>query len=218
MTLQSDIQTLMSELQRKVPPEMMRKVGAFIERLASDGIGRNAVKVGQSAPEFTLRNTSGRTVSLPGLLAKGPVIVTFFRGQWCPFCDLELRAYQAMLPQFEAAGASLAAISPQTGTSNRSTSESRSLGFDVLSDPNNLVARSYGVVFSMTSAEQELHAAFGADLPSLNGAENWDLPVPATFVIDRAGRISWAHVDPNYTTRAEPAEVLTAVANLRPAQ
>ena len=211
MSLQNEIQALMGELGRKVPAEMMDKVGAFIGRLASEGVAKNARKAGDTAPGFTLRNISGRTVALAELLAKGPVVVSFFRGEWCPFCDLELRALQKALPEFAEHGASLVAISPQLAENNRASAESRSLGFEVLSDPGNTIAKAYGIAFSMNAAEQELHKAFGADLPAVNGATNWDLPVPATFVIDRAGRIAWAHVDSNYTARAEPADIVAAV-------
>ena len=214
MSLQNEIQSLMAELGTKVPAEMMEKVGAFIGRITTDGVGGTARKVGEKAPGFVLRGVSGDTVSLADLLAKGPVVVTFFRGEWCPFCDLELRAYQKALPEFTALGASIVAISPQSLENSRSTAESRSLGFEVLSDPGITVAKAYGLVFSMNDAEQTLHKDFGADLPAINEAANWDLPVPATYVIDRAGNIAWAFVEANYTTRAEPADVLKAVGAL----
>lgn len=217
MSLHDEIQTLMGELGTKVPPEMMEKVGAFIGRLAEDGVAKSACKVGDTAPTFTLKNASGKSVTLADLLAKGPVVVAFYRGEWCPFCDLELRAYQKALPELTAAGATLLAISPQSPEKSRSTAENRGLGFDVLSDPGNAVARAFGLTFSMNGAEQELHKAFEADLPTINGASDWDLPVPATYVIDRKGHIAWTHVDSNYTNRAEPADVIQAVSALRSA-
>lgn len=215
MSLHDEIQTLMGELGTKVPAEMMEKVGAFIGRMAEDGVAKSARKVGDTAPPFALKNASGHPVALADLLAKGPAVVTFYRGEWCPFCDLQLRAYQKTLPQLVASGATLVAISPQSPEKSRSTAESRGLGFDVLSDPGNAVAKAFGLTFSMNGAEQELHKAFGADLPTINGASEWDLPVPATYVIDRGGRIAWAHVDSNYTNRAEPADVIRAVSALR---
>lgn len=216
MSLQDEIQTLMGELGKKVPAEMMDKVSAFIGRLANDGVTRNARKVGDVAPAFALQSASGPTVALADLLAKGPVVVSFYRGEWCPFCDLELRAYQKALPELKARGATLVAISPQSSSKSRATAEGRSLGFEVLSDRGNTVAKAYGIAFSMNAAEQELHKAFGADLPTINAAADWDVPVPATFVIDRSGRIAWAHVDSNYTARAEPADVIRALDALRP--
>lgn len=217
MSLHDEIQALMGELGKKVPAEMMDKVGAFIGRLANDDVTRNARKVGDLAPTFALQSASGHTVALADLLAKGPVVVSFYRGEWCPFCDLELRAYQKALPEFKARGATLVAISPQSPSKSRETAEGRSLGFEVLSDRGNDVAKAYGIAFSMNAAEQELHKAFGADLPTINAAPDWDIPVPATFVVDRSGRIAWAHVDPNYTARAEPADVVRALDALRPA-
>jgi len=217
MSLQDEIQALMGELGKKVPAEMMAKVGAFIGRLANDGVTMNARKVGDVAPSFALESASGRTVALADSLANGPVIVTFYRGEWCPFCDLQLRAYQKALPEFKARGATLIAISPQSPSTSRATAENRSLGFEVLSDRGNAVAKAYGIAFSMNADEQELHKAFGADLPKINAAADWDIPVPATFVVDRSGRIAWAHVDSNYTTRAEPADIVKALNALQAA-
>lgn len=215
MSLQDEIQTLMSELGTKVPAEMMEKVGAFIGRLADEGVGRNARKPGDKAPPFSLANSSGKSVTLADLLAKGPAVVTFYRGEWCPFCDVQLRAYQKALPELTGRGATLVAISPQSAERSRSTAESRGLGFDVLADRGNATAKAYGLTFSMNDAEKELHKAFGADLPTVNESRDWDLPVPATYVIGRDGVIAWAHVDSNYTTRAEPADILRAIDALR---
>ena len=217
MSLHDEIQTLMNELGKKVPAEMMYNVGVFIGRLANDDVTRNACKIGDVAPPFALQSVSGGTVALAELLAKGPVVVNFYRGEWCPFCDLELRAYQKVLPEIEARGATLVAVSPQSLDKSRTTAESRSLGFEVLSDTGNAVAKAYGIAFSMNAAEQELHKAFGADLPTINAVADWDLPVPATFVVDRSGHIAWAYMDSNYTTRAEPAEVIKALDALLPA-
>lgn len=211
MSLHDEIQNLLGEMSKTVPAEMMDKVGAFIGRLANDGVARNARKVGDMAPSFSLPSISDHTVALSDLLIEGPVVVAFYRGEWCPFCDLELRAFQKALPEFKARGATLIAISPQSLRKSRATAENRSLGFDVLSDSGNAVAKAYGIAFSMNAAEQELHKTFGADIPQINAAANWDIPVPATFVIDRSGRIAWSFVDPNYTTRAEPADVIKAL-------
>jgi len=215
MTLHDEIQTLMSELGTKVPADMMEKIGAFIGRMAEDEVAKNARQAGDVAPDFKLTNGSGREITLRGLLAAGPVVVTFFRGEWCPFCDLELRAYQKALPLLKEHGATLVAVSPQSPEKSRSTAVSRSLTFDVLSDPGNSVARTYGLAFSLNDAEQNLHTAFDVDLPIINDASNWDLPVPATYVIGQDGRIAWAYINSNYTTRAEPADVIQAVAKLQ---
>jgi len=216
MSLHDEIQTLMGELGSKVPAEMMERVGAFIGRMAEDGVAKNACKVGDMAPSFSLHNASGQRVALADLLASGPVVAVFFRGEWCPFCDLTLKAYQRALPDLEALGATLVAVSPQSAQNTLSTVENRALGYDVLSDSSDAVARSFGLSFSMTDAERQLHKDFGLDLPEINDARDWDLPVPATYVIDRSGRIAWAQVESNYTTRAEPADVLDAVRALRP--
>jgi len=215
MSLHIQTQTLMADLSNKVPAEMMVKVGAFIERLAKHGIIASAKKTGQPAPDFALWSTSGNRVGLSALRARGPVVLSFYRGEWCPFCDLELRAYQKALPELQQLGATLAAISPQPLERSRSTVENRNLEFDVLSDPDNTTARAYGLTFSMTDAEQALHTTFGADLPKINAGDNWDLPAPVTYIVDQGGLIVWGHVDGNYTRRAEPADVIAALRKLQ---
>jgi len=207
----------MGELGKKVPAEMMEKVGTLIGRLAEEGVGKNAPKVGEQAPSFSLQNFDGKTISLRHLLEAGPVVTVFYRGEWCPFCDLTLRAFQRALPEIISRGASLVAISPQTSEHSRSTSENRSLSFDVLCDSDNRAAKEFGLVFALNPAEQELHKAFEANLPEINGMASWELPVPAIFVIDRTGRIAWSHVDSNYTSRGEPADVIHALDGIRQA-
>lgn len=216
MSLHTELQALMVDLGQKVPKEMMEKVGTFIARLSSDGVGKSTLKPGDTAPDFALQSASGRTVALSSLVSHGPVVVTFFRGDWCPFCDLELRAFNRSLPDFTARGASLVAISPQSLQRSRSTAQDRALAFEVLSDVGSSVAKAYGVSFSLNESEQDLHRAFGADIAAINAVATWEIPVPATFVIDRSGRIAWTHVDPNYTNRAEPADVLRALDTLSP--
>ena len=177
--------------------------------------GAESPKVGSPAPDFTLPEARGGTVHLTEVLAKGPAVVTFYRGGWCPFCNLQLRAYQAILPAIEALDAKLIAVSPQTPDNSVSTAETKGLRFSVLSDARNGVARAYGLVFKLSDGLQSLQKMFGNEPPKFNGDDSWELPVPGTFVIDSAGIVRLAFADPDYTKRLEPAAILDTLRGLR---
>ncbi len=175
------------------------------------------LSVGDNAPAFTLSKAQGRPVSLAGILESGPAVVSFYRGGWCPYCNIQLRAYQAALPDIVAFGARLVAISPQLPDASLSTAEKNGLSFDVLSDVGNRVARSFGLVFALP---EELRAALrSADkaLPPINGDESWELPVPATYVIAPDGRVALAFVDVDYRRRLSPEDILKTLRTLRSA-
>ena len=193
------------------PPEVIAAVGKEIGLLAEAAYGKNSPKVGASLPDFALPDVHGKKVKLSELLAKGPVVLAFYRGGWCPFCNLQLRAYQKILPQIRSLGASLVAISPTTPDNSLSFAEKAELTFPVLSDVGNNVARAYGLTFKLSDGLQKLQSGFGNPIPKFNGDESWELPVPATFVADRHGVVRFAHFDPNWTKRVEPATILSAL-------
>jgi peroxiredoxin len=195
----------------KQAPDGVKAVMAEIENLVRSGAGKDALKIGDTAPDFTLPDARHRAISLATLRQSGPVVVTFYRGQWCPYCDLQLRAYQEILPRVRALGATLAAISPQTPDETLSTAEKRNLEFHVLSDSGNMVARRWGLVWKVNATLDSLHKAFGVDLAKSNGETSNELPVPATFVVERSGRIAFAHFDPNWGARLEPAALISAL-------
>jgi peroxiredoxin len=170
-------------------------------------------KVGSVAPHFVLPDATGRQVALGALLGQGPVVLSFYRGGWCPYCNLELRAYQRALPEMQALGATLVAISPQTPDSSLSTAEKNELAFSVLSDRGNVVARAYDLVHTI----EERLRPLTADLREFNGDESWELPIPGTFVLDRDGVVVLAYTEGNHHRRLEPAAILDALRRLRPA-
>jgi peroxiredoxin len=204
--LADQIAQLESNLAQQLPAELLQGFQNAIQRLVDSRVAKNASKVGQKAADFSLRDQLGDTVTLSSLLQRGPAVVVFYRGDWCPYCDLTLRAYQRILPQIEALGASLIAISPQTPDKTLTTVEKKELTFSVLSDVGNVVARKYGLVF--VTPEAARHPGISA----ANGDQSWELPVPGTFVIARDGTIDLAFVDPNWTHRLEPTELLKALA------
>lgn len=177
-------------------------------------LGR-ALQEGDPAPNFRLPNAQGGSIELKALLERGPVVLTFYRGQWCPYCNLELRAYQKLLPQLQALGANLVAVSPQTPDNSLSTVEKNDLAYPVLSDVGLHVARAYGVAFDLPPELVELYQRqWNNDLVRWNGEGGWSLPIPATYVIGQDARIALAHVDPDYRDRLEPEAVVARLRTL----
>jgi peroxiredoxin len=177
-------------------------------------LGR-ALQEGDRAPNFRLPNAQSGSIELKALLELGPVVLTFYRGQWCPYCNLELRAYQKLLPQLQALGANLVAISPQTPDNSLSTAEKNELAYPVLSDVGLHVTRAYGLAFDLPSELVELYQCrWNNDLVKWNGEGGWSLPIPATYVIGQDARIALAHVDPDYRDRLEPEAVLARLRTL----
>jgi peroxiredoxin len=177
-------------------------------------LGR-ALQEGDRAPNFRLPNAQGGSVELNAVLKRGPLVLAFYRGQWCPYCNLELRAYQKVLPQLQALGASLIAVSPQTPDNSLSTAERNELAYPVLFDVGQHLARAYGVAFDLPTELVELYQRqWNNDLAKWNGEGGWSLPIPATYVIDEDARIVLAHVDPDYRERLEPEAVLARLRTL----
>jgi peroxiredoxin len=209
--LKDSIDTFMQGVAKHAPPEVLAGLGAEIKKLAESGIARQALQVGSKAPDFTLPDAHGKPVTLSALLAKGPAVVTFYRGGWCPFCDLQLRAYEGALGAIHDLGAELIAISPQTPDYALSDVEKKQLTFPVLTDQGNRVAREFKLVFALSDELKKLQTHFGSVLPKFNGDESWELPMPGTFVLDRRGIVRFASVDPNWMVRVEPAAIVEAV-------
>ena len=192
---------------KRVPAERQAIMERHIAGLR-DGLAKSALKTGDRAPAIVLGNARGDTVDVGALLKNGPVIVSFYRGGWCPYCNLELRAFQQILPQIKAAGAALVAISPEKPDDTLSTAEKNALSFEVLSDVGQKVGRAFGLVYDFSDELKSAYKEFGIDIPGKNGAEDWALPISATYVIDRDGTIIYAYTDADYRDRVEPADVL----------
>ncbi len=176
----------------------------------------NALTVGDRAPQFALPNASGRLVDLAELLAAGPVVLTFYRGAWCPYCNTQLRGLQQALPEIESLGAALVAVSPQVPDGSLELIDEHELTFEVLSDAKSRIASDYGIVFALAAADRELLLEVGNDLATTNDDESWVLPAPATFVIAGSGTIRYVRVDPDYTNRVQPAELIDALRTIAP--
>jgi peroxiredoxin len=215
MSLQTELDALRAEFIRTAPPGRAELYDAKVEELRRTFPIDKALKTGNHAPGFSLPNPSGRPVSLAGLLRGGPAVVTFYRGGWCPYCNLQLRAYQQVLGEITALGAKLVAISPQLPDGLLSTAEMNKLSFDVLSDVGNHVARSFGLVYSLPD---ELRAALTSNnkaLPGINGDDSWELPLPATYVVAPDHKIALAEIELDYRERLEPDAIVAALRTLR---
>ena len=214
MTLREELAARHEQGKTNLPQETQEMYQRALATLANSGIAERALGEGDQAPDFELPNAVGVPVRLSSLLEKGPVILSFYRGQWCPFCNLELQALQQAMTDIESAGATLVAVSPNTPDISLSTVEKHSLTFPVLSDLDNAVARQFNLVYELTPENIENYRAKGRDIPTWNGTDKWELPLPATYVIDRSGVIRYAFVDTNHRVRAEPAEVVAVAAGL----
>jgi peroxiredoxin len=170
-----------------------------------------AVRQGDAAPDFSLPDALGRPFSLAAALGKGPVVLTFYRGGWCPYCNLQLRAYQQALPAIHRLGGQLVAISPQCPDASLSTTEKNELQYPVLSDAGNAVARIYGLAYSLPQELRTVLSANGKALPGINGDDSWELPITATYVIARDGRVALAFLDVDYRQRLDPADIVRAL-------
>jgi peroxiredoxin len=193
--------------------EKFNVISGEVERIRGLGFLDRSLKAGQAAPGFTLPDAYGREVSLKTLLAKGPVVVSFYRGEWCPYCNIELHGLQEALPKIREFGATLIVISPEKPDHGIVATEKNKLTFPVLSDFGNKVARQFGIVFQLGAQLKEFSKnVFKNDVALRNGEDSYELPVPATYVVDTKGIIRFAHVDVDYMTgRAEPEAVVAAL-------
>lgn len=186
---------------------------AFAQEVTG-GLKADAPRVGQLAPDFALRDLSGETLRLGALRDRGPVVIMFYRGGWCPFCNMHLRAFQLARTQLRALGAQVVLLSPALSGHTADLRQQHDLLFPLLSDVGNQVARAYGLVFQMPAELREEYLADGVDLAVINGDDSWQVPMPATFVVDQQGIIQYAFVSADYTQRAELSDVIAVLRKL----
>jgi len=183
----------------------------LVTRLGRAETAERALKVGDAMPAFMLPNAEGRLVSSDELLARGPLVVNFFRGNWCPYCLKALKALEAALPDIRAAGGQLVALTPDTGRHLAATKRVHGLSYEILSDVDGAVGLQFGVLFRAPDAYRQVLAGFGVDLAERHGNESWFIPMPASFVVDRSGVVRYAFVDVDFTHRANPEAIVRAL-------
>ena len=212
-TLQETLADFQAQWRASVPAARAKVYDEDVAQLRASGLADRALNARVKAPDFTLPDVTGEDVTLSGLLARGPVVLLWYRGGWSPYCTIELRAYSEALPQFQELGATLVAISPQTLDNSLMTQQLGQIEFPVLSDAGNQVARTYGLVQQL-SGRMLTEIQSRLNLRDYNGDSSFELPLPATYVIDPGGVIRYAFVDPDYRRRAEPTAVLAALKEL----
>lgn len=212
LSIKAQVDQMLQQLEASgvMPPEAWGAYRKLIEELVMDFAERNKLQPGDTAPDFTLPNYDGTSVSLSALLEKGPVVLTFYRGDWCPFCNILLRTYQRALPQIEELGATLVAVSLQTPDYTQLTVEHKELTSLVLTDDGGKVIDEYGLLYTLP----EYVRPFAAQVAEHNGGA-WHLPTPSTFVIEPSGKIVASQINANYMTRMEPADILEALKSLQ---
>jgi len=199
---------------RLAPPAAVEALHRSVDELIASGAPDRALKVGDVAPEFTLPDPDGNPVSSKALLAKGPLVVSFYRGVWCPYCNFELTALEAVRSQIEARGATLVAISQQLAPNSRKSQRQNGLGFPILGDHGGEVADRFGVRWTLPDYLRVAHTTLGAVLPQFNGEDSWTLPMPARYVIAQDGTIVYAEVNADYTRRPDPSAILPVLEQL----
>jgi len=202
-------------LGRRNNPEFMNGVDEIINEAKSFQKGKNAIKIGEKAPNFELPNPLGKKIELVNLLSKGPVVITFYRGSWCPYCNLQLRALQDKLKDIHKLGATLVAISPEVPDSSMTKSEINTMEFTVLSDQDATVASEYGVAWEIPEfLLDHMRIDRNLDLETINNGNGRILPIPATFILGSDGIVNWNYVNVDYRTRSEPDEIIEALKNI----
>jgi peroxiredoxin len=208
------LQSQLDAMSAKTPEAIGSRIVAGANAIAASGTA-NGLPVGATAPDFTLPDALGKPETLSHLLKDGPVVVTFYRGEWCPYCNVQLRALQTALREFQELGASLVAISPQAPDHSLSLTEKHALTFAVLSDADQAVIGAYHVQFTLAGDLEDLQVNVWHNDPRDHNADHTRaLPVPATFVIDQSGVVRWAFVSADWRVRAEPADIAAALRSL----
>jgi peroxiredoxin len=220
MSLQDRLDAFKADLESgKLPfkptAQQLEAMHRATAELTASGQAQRALKAGDKAPDFVLNDPDGNPVSSRDLLAKGPLVVSFYRGVWCPYCNMELQALQAEFAAIQARGASLVAISPQTPPNSRKSQRDNKLSFPILSDVKADVANAFGIRFALPDYLVDVYKAFKNDLPLFNADPSWVLPMPARYVTGTDGVIAYAEINPDYTQRPDPSELLPVLDRLR---
>jgi peroxiredoxin len=216
MSLQEKLDTFKADFEAGKPPyNVPRSVIETMHRataeLIASGLASRAKKAGDVAPSFSLRDGDGNVVSSAELLKKGPLVVSFYRGVWCPYCNMELQALESAKPLFDKFGASLVAISPQTAPNSRKSVRQNKLTFPILSDVKGKVGAAFGLRFELPDYLVELYKSLKNDLPAFNDDPSWTLPMPGRYVIGQDGTILYSEVNPDYTRRPEPEDMVAVL-------
>jgi peroxiredoxin len=213
-SLQDQLDEITANTRKLVQADRLAVGERAVEELFATGVEDRILPVGATAPAFTLRDSHGRIVRSEDMLALGPMVVKFFRGRWCPYCMTELETWRDLYGRLREQGALMVAIGPQTERQSDFMAGHHGLPFPVLSDPGNKVAEQFGLAYTIPEYHRTYYRSILVNIPFVNGDESWRLPLPATYVIARDGRVAFAEAHADFRVRPEPEEVLIVLAAL----
>ncbi len=208
MWLNDEIKKMQEEMFPQIPEDVLKLIFGKTEELINSGIAERTLNEGNEIPQIILPNAVGKTINVNLMLKDGPVVVSFYRGAWCPYCNLELKALQQSLPEIKSFDAQLIAISPNTPDNSISSIEKHGLEFEVLTDAGNKIAKEFRLVFNLAEELRPIYKQFNFDIPKYNGEESWELPIPATYIVNTDGKIVHNFVNADYTQRMEPTKII----------
>ncbi|MCO5141912.1 MAG: AhpC/TSA family protein [Oligoflexia bacterium] len=195
----------------KAPKEATKVMNNALEKLRKEKISERSKKTGEIFPDFELKNSENKTIKLSEILNGSKAIITFYRGAWCPYCNIQLIEYNKHIELWKKSGAKLLAISPEKIELSKNFKEKNEFKFDLLFDENNKLAEKVGLVFGLPNDLKDLYKKFGIDLNKSQGNESWRLPISATYVVNEERKILYSFIDPDYKKRAEPEEITNAL-------
>ena len=214
MSLQDQLNAFKEQFKKQAPEAAFNAFARSTQELIESGQAENALKAGNTAPDFVLTDSEGNNVALQDLLSKGPVVLSFYRGVWCPYCNIELQALEAAADEIRAKGATLIAVSMQGAADSRKSQRDNNLSFPILTDKAGELAEKFGIRWAVQDYVIEFKKMFNVVLPNIHGDGEWNLPMPARYVIDTDGTIAYAEVNPDYTQRPEPRDLFPVLDSL----
>lgn len=214
MLLKDEIKKMQEEMLPQIPEDALKLLFGKTEELINSGIAERTLNEGDEIPQINLPNAVGKSINVNSMLKDGPVVINFYRGAWCPYCNLELKALQQALPGIKSLGARLIAISPNTPDNSISSIEKHGLEFEVLTDTGNKIAKEFRLVFNLAEELRPIYQQFNFDIPKYNGNESWDIPIPANYIVNTDGKIVHSFVNADYTQRMEPTEIINKLKEL----
>jgi peroxiredoxin len=207
MSQQEQLQAISANIKNIADPAIFQRIYGSLESFKQDFDPRSTIQVGDKLPSFDLTSATGQNISSANLLEQGHLLVVFYRGSWCPYCNIAVQYLQRHVEDFEARGVTLVAITPELPDYSLSTVEKNKLKFPVLTDLHNKFAKRLGLLYDQSSA-RELHGKIGVDLNARNGEDTWEVPIPATLLVDKSGFVRAMHVDPDFRMRLDPKVAL----------
>jgi peroxiredoxin len=214
MLLQDKLDALKAECLAKTPPKVTLVRQRAVATLATSGLAERAAHAGEQAPAFRLRDGHGRAFSSRESLRRGPIVLLFYRGRWCPYCNHELRAIEAASHDIRSLGASLVAVSQQTPDNSLETQRRNGLSFASLVDAGGSVAHAFGLRWKASDELRTVEEGCGTDLAAFNGELSWTLTMPARYVVTPGGTIEYADISVDYTRRGDPSELIPVLTHL----